>query len=110
MRALVLATTAMAVLALAVPSRAQTADPVVAIVNGTQIKKSDVEAAYATLPDQYRQMPLEQIFDPLLDQVVTSTLLLVQADKEHVADDPDVKAQLARAHDGVLRDAVVKKA
>ena len=110
MRALVLATTVMAVLALAVPSRAQTTDPVVAIVNGTQIKKSDVEAAYTTLPDQYRQMPLEQIFDPLLEQVVTSTLLLAQADQEHVADDPEVKAQLARAHDGVLRDAVVKKA
>ena len=70
MRALVLATTALAVLALAVPSRAQTTDPVVAIVNGTQIKKSDVEAAYATLPEQYRQMPLEQIYDPLLEQVV----------------------------------------
>ena len=48
MRALALATTALAVLTLAVPSRAQTTDPVVAVVNGTQIKKSDLEAAYAT--------------------------------------------------------------
>ena len=73
MRALALATTALAVLTLAVPSRAQTTDPVVAVVNGTQIKKSDLEAAYATLPEQYRQMPLEAIYDPLLDQVVSST-------------------------------------
>ena len=72
MRALALATTALAVLTLAVPSRAQTTDPVVAVVNGTQIKKSDLEAAYATLPEQYRQMPLEAIYDPLLDQVVSS--------------------------------------
>ena len=48
MRAIVLATTALAVLALAVPARAQTTDPVVAIVNGTQLKKSDLEAAYAS--------------------------------------------------------------
>ena len=73
MRAFALATTAVAVLALAVPVRAQTTDPVVAIVNGTQLKKSDLEAAYASLPDQYRQMPLDAIYDPLLDQLVSSS-------------------------------------
>jgi peptidyl-prolyl cis-trans isomerase C len=110
MRALVLATTALAVLAYGVPSRAQTTDPVVAIVNGNQIKKSDVEAAYQSLPEQYRQMPLEQIFDPLLDQVVSSELLLAEANKQNLAEDPEIKAQLDRAHDGVLRDGVIKKA
>lgn len=110
MRALALATTALAVLAFAMPSRAQTTDPVVAVVNGTQIKKSDVEAVYQTLPEQYRQMPLEQIFDPLVDQVVTSTLLLAKANEEKLADNPEVEAQLQRAHDNALRDAVVKQA
>ena len=110
MRALVLATTALAVLAIALPSRAQTTDPVVAVVNGKQIKKSDVEAVYATLPEQYRQMPLEQIFDPLVEQVVTSQLLLAKAEQEKVADNPEVEAQLERARENVLRDAVVKAA
>jgi peptidyl-prolyl cis-trans isomerase C len=110
MRAIVLATTALAVLASAVPSRAQAPDPVVAVVNGAQIKKSDVEAAYETLPDQYRQMPLEAVFEPLLDQVISSTLLLGQAKEQNLAEDPEIKAQLARAHDGVLRDGVVKRA
>ena len=110
MRALALATTALAVLAFAMPSSAQTTDPVVAVVNGKQIKKSDVEAVYQTLPEQYRQMPLEQIFDPLVDQVVTSTLLLAKANEEKLADNPEVEAQLQRAHDNALRDAVVKQA
>jgi peptidyl-prolyl cis-trans isomerase C len=110
MRALALATTAMAVLAFAVPSRAQTTDPVVAVVNGTQITRSDVEAVYQTLPEQYRQMPLEQIFDPLVEQVVTSQLLLAKANEEKLADSPEVEEQLARARDNVLRDAVVKQA
>jgi peptidyl-prolyl cis-trans isomerase C len=110
MRALVLATAALAALTLAVPSRAQTTDPVVALVNGTQIKKSEVEAAYATLPEQYRRMPLDAIFDPLLEQVISSTLLLGEANKQNLADDPEIKAQLARARDGVLRDGVIKKA
>ena len=55
-------------------------------------------------------MPLEAIYDPLLDQVVSSQLLLAAANKQNLADDPEIKAQLARAHDGVLRDGVVKKA
>ena len=110
MRALVLATTALAVLAYGVPSRAQTTDPVVAIVNGNQIKKSDVLAAYESLPEQYRQMPIEQIFDPLIEQIVSGELLLERANKENLADDPAIKAQLERAHDGVLRDGVIKKA
>ena len=110
MRGFALATTALAVLTLAVPVHAQTTDPVVAVVNGSQIKKSDVEAAYATLPEQYRQMPLDAIYDPLLDQVISSTLLLAEANKQNLDDDPEIKAQLARAHDGVLRDGVIKKA
>src|SRR4051794_13111350 len=82
MRGTVLATTAIAVLILGVPAHADTTpDPVVAVVNGTQIHKSDIDAAYATLPEQYRQMPLQQIYDPLLDQVISSQLLLVQAKK-----------------------------
>lgn len=110
MRALALATTAMTVLAFAVPSRAQTTDPVVAVVNGTQITKGDIEAIHQTLPEQYRQMPLEQIFDPLVEQAVTSQLLLAKANSDKIADNPEVEEQLARAHDNVLRDAVVKQA
>jgi peptidyl-prolyl cis-trans isomerase C len=110
MRALALATTAMAVLAFAVPSRAQTTDPVVAVVNGTQITKGDIESLHQTLPEQYRQMPLEQIFDPLVEQAVTSQLLLAKANSDKLVDNPEVEEQLTRAHDNVLRDAVVKQA
>lgn len=111
MRRIVLATTALAVLTLAVPALAQApADPVVAIVNGTQLHKSDIEAAFQSLPEQYRQMPLESIYDPLLDRVVDSQLLLTAADKQGLADDPEVQAQIARARDSVLRDGLVKRA
>jgi peptidyl-prolyl cis-trans isomerase C len=100
----------MAVLAFAVPSRAQTTDPVVAVVNGNQITKGDIESLHQTLPEQYRQMPLEQIFDPLVEQAVTSQLLLAKANSDKLVDNPEVEEQLARAHDNVLRDAVVKQA
>ena len=111
MRRIVLATTALAVLTLAVPAHAQTpADPVVAVVNGTQLHKSDIEAAFESLPEQYRQMPLESIYDPLLDRVIDSQLLLKAADKQGLANDPEVQPQIARARDNVLRDGLVKQA
>jgi peptidyl-prolyl cis-trans isomerase C len=111
MRRILLATTALAVLTLVVPARAQTpADPVVAVVNGAQLHKSDIEAAYASLPEQYRQMPLDSIYDPLLDRVIDSQLLLTAANKKGLANDPEVQAQIARARDNVLRDGLVKQA
>ena len=51
MRRLALATTALAVLSLAMPVGAQTDDPVLAIVNGAPIKRSDLQAGY--LPSEH---------------------------------------------------------
>lgn len=110
MRRLALATTALAVLTLAMPVGAQTDDPVLAIVNGTPIKRSDLEAAQRTLPDQYQEMPLEMIYDPLLDRMIDSQLLLVEAEKRKLGEDPKVQAEVARAREGVLRDSLVQRA
>ncbi len=110
MRRIALATTALAVLSLAASARAETPDPVVAIVNGTQIHKSDLIAAYEGLPEQYRQGPVDAIYDPLLDQVVVSQLVLAAAEKKGLADDPETQAMIARARDSVLRDAYIKQA
>jgi peptidyl-prolyl cis-trans isomerase C len=113
MRRLLFATTAaLAVLALVGPARAQdaAADPVVATVNGAQIHKSDVEAAYETLPQQYRQMPLEAIYEPLLDRVIDSRLLLAEAGERNLAEDPEVQAEITQARDNVLRDSLVEQA
>lgn len=110
MRRLVFATTALAVLTLAIPAGAQTDDPVLAIVNGEQIKRSDLQAAQQALPEQYRQMPLEMIYDPLLDRVIDSRLLLAEAQKRNLGNDPKVQAEIDRARDNVLRDSLVQQA
>jgi peptidyl-prolyl cis-trans isomerase C len=110
MRRLVLATSALVVLTLGAPARAQTEDPVVAIVNGTQIKRSDLEAARQQLPEQYREMPIEQLYEPLLDRMIDSQLLLAEAQKQKLGDTPAVQAEIARARDNVLRDSLVQQA
>ena len=92
------------------PSAAPAGDPVVAVVNGGQIHKSDLEAAQQHLPQQYQQMPLETIYDPLLERMVDAQLLVAEAKHDDIAKDPAVQAQIEAARDDVLRQILVERA
>ena len=50
------------------------------------------------------------IYDPLLEQVISSRLLLAQASKEKLADKPEVQEEIARARDDVLRNSLLQQA
>ena len=95
----------------ALPGLAQTAkpdadDPVVATVNDDEIHLSDLQAAQGQLPEQYRDAPLELIFQPLLEQMIDRKLAAAEARKQNVQDDATVKRQLAAAEDSVLQSAL----
>jgi peptidyl-prolyl cis-trans isomerase C len=95
----------------ATPAFAQTPtdDPVVARVNGTELHKSDVEAAQHALPPQVQKMPMEQIYPALLNQLVGGILLTEEARKDKLADDPEVKRRMARAADRVMQEAYIDR-
>jgi peptidyl-prolyl cis-trans isomerase C len=102
---------AAALAAFVLPAFAQTAtpepkDPVVATVNGDEIRLSDLRAAQAQLPEQYRDAPLEMIFQPLLDQMIDRKIAAAEARKQNLQDDPTVKRQLATAEESVLQSAL----
>ncbi len=87
-----------------------TADnPVVAVVNGKELHRSDVESIARSLPEQMRQVPLEQIYPMLLDRVIDFKLLADEAETLNIADDPEVQPALAEARANVLRDAMLRK-
>ncbi len=92
--------------AFAQPAKPQATDPVVATVNGDEIRLSEVRAAQGQLPEQYRDAPLELIFQPLVDQMIDRKLAAAEARKQKVQDDPTVKRQLAAAEDSVLQSAL----
>jgi peptidyl-prolyl cis-trans isomerase C len=99
------------VLALSLPVQAQEAapeDPVVAIVDGTEVHRSDVEAVARALPEQFRQVPLPQIYGMLLDRAIDFRLLANAAEEQDLAADPDVQAALAKARADVLRDVYIR--
>jgi len=55
---------------------------VVATVNGTDITLGHLVMIYAGLPEQYRQLPDDTLFQGILDQLVQQTVLLQAGDYE----------------------------
>ena len=78
-------------------------DPVVAIVNGAEIHRSDVILAQRQLPAEARSYPLELIYPRLLDRVIDSKLFTLEARKDNLQDDADVKTRMARIEDQVIQ-------
>ena len=91
------------------PAPAAGEDPVVAIVNGSPIHRTEVEEAARSLPEKFRQMPMQLIYGVLLDRVIDFRLLANEAERQDVANAPGVEAALERARRDVLRDAFVQQ-
>jgi peptidyl-prolyl cis-trans isomerase C len=94
----------------ALPATATAADdPVVARVNGEEIHRSEVVAAHQRLPEQYRAMPLQAVFEPLLRQLVDTRLLAGLARAEGLDKTDSFKQQLALLTDSMLRQAYLEQ-
>jgi peptidyl-prolyl cis-trans isomerase C len=103
----VMLTSAMVAAAPAFADDAKSDDPVVAIVNGLPIHKSVLVEAYKH--SRLVSAPFDAVYPQLLDFVITSQLILNEAKKANVADDPQVKAQLKQAEDNVLEQAYIER-
>jgi peptidyl-prolyl cis-trans isomerase C len=79
-------------------------DPVVATVNGQQIRLSELEVAQQALPPQYRNMPIQSVYPALLDRIIDSKLVVADGRKNKIPDDPAFKKRMAFVEDQVLQD------
>ena len=80
-------------------------DPVVAKVNGTEIRQSDVLSARENLPEQYRRLPMQVVFSHLLEQLVDTKLASQAAERDKLQDTDAVKMRLALLREQVLAQA-----
>jgi peptidyl-prolyl cis-trans isomerase C len=85
-------------------------NPVVARVDGTELRLSDVEAAQQNLPPQAQKLPLEQIYPMLLDRLVDGMLITAAGRNEHLDRDPEVQDRLKRYEDRLIQEAYVNRA
>ena len=84
-------------------------DPVVAVVNGQQIRLSELEIAQQSLPQQYRSMPLQAVFPALLERIIDSKLVVQEGKKTKTNEDPAFKKRMAFVEEQVLQDFWIQR-
>ncbi|MFP5514637.1 MAG: peptidylprolyl isomerase [Alphaproteobacteria bacterium] len=88
---------------------AASADPVVARVNGEELRKSDVSRMVSQLPPQVQQMPIEMIYPAVIDQLVSGKLVSSAGYKAGLADSAEVKDEIKRAEERAVQRAYIQK-
>jgi len=83
-------------------------DPVVAIVNGKTLRRSDVVASAASLPPQYRNQ-IDAYFPALVDRLIDMTLMAEEGRKENLQDDPEVKRMVTNYEDQAMREVLLRR-
>lgn len=84
-------------------------DPVIAVVDGGEIRYSEFTEAQQFLPDQYRSLPLQAIYPVLLEQLIEVRLVVAAARKENLQDDETVRERMARIEEQVIREVYLTR-
>jgi len=97
----------------AAPAMAQApaaaSDPVVARVNGIDIRRSDVNSRRQSLPEQAQKLPIEKIYRQLLAEMENNLLVTQAGHKAKLDNDPEVKRQLAIALDQIVANVYLTR-
>jgi len=83
-------------------------NPVVATVNGEKVLLSDLQTLYADLPERVRRIPFEQIYRPLLEQVIQIKLSSAQARKNGLHKSSFIQRRLQSFADRILQETYLK--
>jgi peptidyl-prolyl cis-trans isomerase C len=91
-------------------ARAADEDPVVARVNGVDIRQSDLAFAEEEIGGNMPTIPPEQKRDYLVNYLVDVIVLSQAAEKQKLGDRPDVKRRLAFDHNRLLMESLLQDA
>ncbi|MEC7489259.1 MAG: peptidylprolyl isomerase [Pseudomonadota bacterium] len=84
-------------------------NPVVAVVNGETIRRTDLNTARARLPEQYRSLPMKKLFQPLLNQLVRTKILALAARAEKLDQTDTHRKRLVFAEERLLEETLLKR-
>lgn len=82
---------------------------VVARVNGTELRLSDVEAAQQALPPEAQKLAFPQIYPMLLERLIDGMLVTQAARKDHLDQDPEVQRRLKLFEDRLIQQAYIEQ-
>ncbi|MDB5552759.1 MAG: peptidylprolyl isomerase [Rhizobium sp.] len=107
---LIAATALVALTGISLPAFAQDAkDPVIAKIDGAEIKKSDLALALGNLDPQLAQLPDDQKNLAALSTIIDAKVIAVKARAEKLDQTPDFKARLDFILDRELHNTYFKK-
>ncbi len=78
-------------------------NPVVVKVDGKKFRRQDVVDMMNTVPPQLRQMPPEQLYPMVVEQMINNQVIDKRASKAGLGRDKDVKEQLAKVKEQIIR-------
>ena len=84
-------------------------NPVVARVNGAEIKRQEIIDLLNAMPAQMRQVPVEQLYPMALEHAIGNKLADKRAASSSIDKDPDVQAQLWNAREQIIRANYIEK-
>jgi peptidyl-prolyl cis-trans isomerase C len=84
-------------------------NPVLARVDGIEIRMTDVQAEAARLPEELRGMPPMMLYPLLLDQMITQKAITAAARAQGLDRDPEVQARIRRAEEEMLQQALLTR-
>ncbi len=84
-------------------------DPVIATVNNHPIRFSDVQNAAQELPAQLQQLPAQQLFPIIVNQLIDRQALLAAAKAEKLQNNPEIAASMQSAADERLENAYLQR-
>ena len=85
------------------------ADPLLAKVNGQEIRMSDLNILAQSLPPEARQLPPQQLLPQLLDQAIDGKALVIAAKKDKLDQNPIVARTMQIAAERQLQSAIISR-
>lgn len=83
-------------------------DPVVAVVDGKELRRSDVVESASGLPAPYQQQ-IDQIFPALIERLIDLNLLAQEARRQDLQSAPEVRAKVAEYEEQIVREALLDR-
>lgn len=84
-------------------------DPVIARINGEDIKASDFRRELMLLGPQAQQVPMQMLYPELLQKMIATKVVSAQGYAEKMQNDPEVKAQMKDAEAQIVAQVYVRK-
>ncbi|MFN7634256.1 MAG: peptidylprolyl isomerase, partial [Acetobacteraceae bacterium] len=84
-------------------------DPVLARVNGQEVRQSEVMATLRQMPAQVQQMPMDFVVPALVDQLISVKLLAAAGYAQNLQNDEEVKSRMKRAEERAVQEIYLNR-